>query len=245
MRKSLIPLLAASFLSPSGANAEGFHPSETCFEILNRANDVDRVLLAAWVIGYLDKQNGNATTVRIDNARAVLGNVSEYCARNQEASLLEVVAASQRSSPDLPGSPAHARAFLHEFLKTTADRAALTAQMRPTDAEIRAVYAAPLADRLIAAYAEMFKPGVAIGPNPGQTEVLLWGSTTDALRAGAPALANFPGGYKDVRGLLQGSHPIFRFKFVKPGEQSGMAFDGLIYINNRYVLMPKPWRAMN
>lgn len=245
MRKHLTALLAAFLISPTTLSAEGFHPSENCFEILNRASDVDRVLLAAWVIGYLDKQNGNATMVRIDNARTVLGNVSEYCAQNQGATLLEVVAASQRSAPDLPGSPAHARAFLHQFLTPSADRAAMTAQMRPTEAEIRAVYAAPLADRLIAAYAEMFKPGVAIGPNPGQTEVLLWGSTTDALRAGAPALADFPGGYKEVQGFLQGSHPIFRFKFVEPGEQLGMAFDGLIFINNRYVLMPKPWRVMN
>ncbi|MEO0482746.1 MAG: hypothetical protein AAF138_03905, partial [Planctomycetota bacterium] len=60
----------------------------------------------------------------------------------------------------------------------------------------------------------------------------------------SPGLADFPGGYKDVRGMMQGSYPIFRFKFVAPGERSGMAFDGLIYINDRYVLMPKPWRAL-
>ena len=38
--------------------------------------------------------------------------------------------------------------------------------------------------------------------------------------------------------------PIVRFKFVKQGETTGMAFDGLIYVNDRWVIMPKPWRVL-
>ncbi|MEO0369886.1 MAG: HdeA/HdeB family chaperone [Pseudomonadota bacterium] len=236
--------LAIIMAAPLSARAEGFYASENCQDILNRASDTDRLMLAAWVIGYLNKQNGNPTLVRIDNARTVLGNVTQQCARTPNATLLELVETSTRSSPDVPGTGAHARVFLSQFLSARADRAELTAAMRPTEAEIRAVYAPPLADRLIGHYAQLFQPGAAIGPNPGQTEVLLWGSTTSDLRAGAPILSEFPGGYKEVRGAMQGNFPIFRFKFVKPGERSGMAFDGLIYINNRYVLMPKPWRVL-
>lgn len=244
MRNLLFIVLTAALIGPAPADAQGFYASENCQDVLTRASDTDRLLLAAWVIGFLDKQNGNQTLVRIDNARTVLGNISQQCARTPGASILELLEASTRSSPDKPGTAAHARAFLHQFLSERADRAALTAAMRPTEAEIRAVYAPPLADRLIGLYAQMYQPGVAIGPNPGQSEVLLWGATTGDLRAGAPILAEFPGGYKEVRGAMQGNFPIFRFKFVKPGERSGMAFDGLVYINNRYVLMPKPWRAL-
>ena len=248
MRKALIATcittLTATAIGPLSASAEGFYASENCYEVLNRASDTDRLLLAAWVIGYLNKQNGNPTLVRIDNARTVLGNVIEGCNRDRSASILDLVEASTYSSPDAPGTAAHARVFLNQFLSTRTDRAALTATMRPTEAEIRVVYAPRLADRLIGLYAQMFQPGAAIGPNPGQSEILLWGSTTGDLRAGAPVLAEFPGGYKEIRGAMQGDFPIFRFKFVKPGERSGMAFDGLVYINDRYVLMPKPWRAM-
>jgi hypothetical protein len=35
---------------------------------------------------------------------------------------------------------------------------------------------------------------------------------------------------------------VYRWKFTKPGETLGMAFDGLYQINGRWVLMPKPWR---
>ena len=44
-------------------------------------------------------------------------------------------------------------------------------------------------------------------------------------------LAEFPGGYKAVLPHLKPGNAIVRFKFVKPGETHGMAFDGLIHVN--------------
>jgi len=72
--------------------------------------------------------------------------------------------------------------------------------------------------------------------------VLTWYATTKELREGNPILREFPGGYKKVAGLMQGEYPILRFKFVEPGETMGLAFDGLIFVNDHWVLMPKPWR---
>jgi hypothetical protein len=37
---------------------------------------------------------------------------------------------------------------------------------------------------------------------------------------------------------------IYRFKFVEPGKDLGMAFDGLIYVNGHWRIFPKPWRAL-
>jgi len=31
---------------------------------------------------------------------------------------------------------------------------------------------------------------------------------------------------------------------VKQGETIGLAFDGLVYVNGHWVIMPKPWRAL-
>ena len=137
---------------------------------------------------------------------------------------------------------ADARARLLAFLQPDAERARLTWAMKPTEADIRAVYADPLASKLIAAYGEMFTPDVSIGPKDAQTEVLTWYATTKELREGNPILREFPGGYKKVAGLMQGEYPILRFKFVEPGETMGLAFDGLIFVNDHWVLMPKPWR---
>lgn len=244
MTRFILPLLAAGLISATPAQAEGFKPTDNCLQTLNDISDVDRVLLGAWIMGYIDSTNEGASLVRYDNAMTVLKNLTGVCSRNPEASILEVVQGNRKNTPDTPGTKAHAEAFLSQFVQPDADRVALTAALRPSEAEIRAVYAAPLADALVAMYNDMFQPGVQIGPKPGQTEVLLWTGTTGSLRDGDPVLEDFPGGYGDVRGYLQGNYPIVRFKFVKPGETLGMAFDGLIYINGRYVLMPKPWRAL-
>jgi hypothetical protein len=244
MKRVILPLLTAGLISATPAQAEGFKPTDNCLQTLNDISDVDRVLLGAWIMGYIDSTNQGASLVRFDNAMTVLKNLTGVCARNPDASILEVVQGNGKNTPDTPGTKAHAEAFLTQFVQPNADRVALTASLGPSEAEIRAVYAAPLAYALVAMYNEMFQPGVQIGPKTGQTQVLVWMGTTATLRAGDPVLEDFPGGYGDVRGFLQGDYPIVRFKFVKPGESLGMAFDGLIWINDRYVLMPKPWRAL-
>ena len=145
--------------------------------------------------------------------------------------------------PMTPGQ--EARALLEAFLDPQADLVALTAQLKPTPDDVRAVYEAPLAERLVMAYAATFQPGIAIGPKPGQTEVTMTVSTTHALRDGARELAEFPGGYRDVLGFFKEDVPIARFRFVEPGQELGLSFDGLVKVHGRWVLMPKPWRMLN
>ena len=142
------------------------------------------------------------------------------------------------------GSPEAARQLLLAFLKPGADHAALTAKLRPETADYEAVYKQPLAGQLAADHAGLWNSGAALRPNPGQSELLLVFATTDQLIAGDAVLREFPGGYETARGHLNPGFPIVRFKFVKPGERLGMAFDGLVHVNGRWVLIPKPWRSM-
>ncbi|QGX97443.1 hypothetical protein EI983_03760 [Roseovarius faecimaris] len=244
MRKAFALAAVAAMSLPGVAKADGFKATDNCLQVLQGITDVDRVLLGAWIMGYLDNTNNQASLVRMDNAMTVLSNLGQVCAKNPQATILDVVQANQKNTADTPGTKAHAEAFLRQFLVPYANRVALTGMLRPTEAEIRAVYAEPLAGKLVAMYNEMYQPGVSIGPKQDQTEVILWRGTTGSLRDGAPVLKDFPGGYGDVRPYLQGNYPIVRFKFVEPGKTMGMAFDGLIFINDRWVLMPKPWRAL-
>ena len=242
--RRFVTLIAAALLLTGPGHAEGFKPTERCSDILERTTDLEKVLLGAWVTGYLDNVNESASLIRLDNAQVVLSNVARFCKSNPDFTLLQIVQSSQKNSADRPGSRANAELFLRQFLAPNADLAALTATLRPTEADIRAVYAPALADKLIPAYAAMFVPGAAIGPKPGQSEILSWRTTTGSLKRGEPALEDFPGGYQDVRPYLQGEFPIVRFKFVKPGKTTGMAYDGLIHLNGRWVFMPKPWRML-
>ena len=38
--------------------------------------------------------------------------------------------------------------------------------------------------------------------------------------------------------------PIVRFKFITKGETLGLAFDGLVYLDGQWKILPKPWRAL-
>ncbi|WP_371226010.1 hypothetical protein [Roseovarius sp. 2305UL8-3] len=246
MRDFTCALVAGLMMAPTLAKAnDGFQTTDSCAQIFENASDIERVMLGAWVTGYLDSVNNTQSTlIRVDNAVTVMRNVAAFCESNPQATLIQIVQASQKNTPETAGTKANAEAFLNQFLDPSADRIALTAALKPTEADIRAVYAPELAERLIPMYEGMFTPDAQIGPKQGQTQVLVWHGTTGSLRDGDPVLEDFPGGYGDVRPYLQGNFPIVRFKFVEPGETIGMAFDGLIHVNDRWVFMPKPWRAL-
>ncbi|HKV00459.1 MAG TPA: hypothetical protein VJR58_34480 [Vineibacter sp.] len=148
------------------------------------------------------------------------------------------------AAESFPGTEAGARALLKQFLPDAkADKAALMRSLRPTAADYRAVYKDPLAGRLEQEHRKIWDAGTVLAGKPDQTELLLLVVRTDDLIDGKPALGEFPGGYKKVVGEMKRGLPIARFKFVKPGSGTGMAFDGLVYVNGRWVLIPKPWTA--
>lgn len=144
----------------------------------------------------------------------------------------------------IAGTEAGARELLSAFLKPDADRKALSAALRPANADYEAVFTADLAAKLRAAHAPMWDAGQGIGPNEGQTEILLHGVPSAEIKAWTQNASNIlPGGYERVKDQINDGLTIYRFKFVKPGESLGMAFDGLVHVNGNWRLFPKPWRA--
>lgn len=148
------------------------------------------------------------------------------------------------AAESFPGTEAGARALLAQFLPASkADKAAAMRSLRPTAVDYRAIYKDPLAGRLEQEHRKLWDSGAVLGGKPDQTELLLVIARTDDLIDGKPVLAEFPGGYTKVVGDMKRGLPIARFKFVRPGSGIGMAFDGLVYVNGRWVLIPKPWTA--
>lgn len=224
---------------------KGFDPRSPCGTVLRGASDQNKLMVAAWVFGFLSGNQGSLHPVNLETAKAVLRNVFDACAQDENKSLLEIVKGSRDRQGQDPASEESARKLLLQFLKPGADFAALTSRLKPSGADIRAVYTAPLAEKLVDMYGSMFASGASIGPKPGQTGLITVRATTAALRDGDAILREFPGGYEKVRTFFAGDHPIIRFKFVRQGETLGMAFDGLVFVNGRWVLMPKPWRALD
>lgn len=152
------------------------------------------------------------------------------------------------TSAKFPGTKDGAKALVAEFLKPDADRKKMTMDLRPTKEDYRAFYA----DEATAARAETFfdkmwsSGDAVVAPKEGQTELILLSATTEQLNELVPEgeAAQFPTGMQSLASNLKPNLTIYAFKFVKPGESTGMAFEGLTHVNGRWRLFPKPWRFM-
>lgn len=139
-----------------------------------------------------------------------------------------------------------ARALLAQFLKPDADAAALTKRLMPSSPDYRAVFGEKLAAKAEATYKAAWSAGtIVIRPKDGQTELKLWAATTEELQAGAVSAREFPGAYSKIAPHLSKGLTLYRFKFVEPGKSAGLAFDGLVYVNGRFVLFPKPFHVLD
>lgn len=163
----------------------------------------------------------------------------------QEAQPAQPAQTAPAAPVDQPGSRMAVIALLQKFVTPGNDILAMSKAIYPTEADIRAVYRDPLASQLVKNLLPLFASDVAFKPKPDQDAIYLVYSTTDKLIAGSTQLQAFPGGYKKVLQYMNPGFPIVRFKFVKKGEMTGLAFDGLVFVNDRWVLIPKPWKFAN
>lgn len=158
---------------------------------------------------------------------------------------LAIAACSKAGAASQPGTEAGARALLAEFLKPGTDRAALTKALKPSHADYTAVFSGDDADKAEKAYSALWDSKDAVfEPKEGQTELKLFSATSEELKAHAPAAREFPGGWAKVTDSLKPGLTFYRWKFVRPGEDLGMAFDGLVHVNGHWAVFPKPWRAL-
>ena len=141
-----------------------------------------------------------------------------------------------------------ARAFLKGFFASEADRQALTRSLIPTNDQCESIFSnKDVAKKVCAnflAHDAKDLQSKSIGPRGEQSELLVFASTTDELRANTGNATSFPGGYRKIAADLKPGLQVFAWKFAKPGAKSGMAFDGLYHVDGKWFLVSHPWRAM-
>ena len=154
--------------------------------------------------------------------------------------------ASGGPSEKVDPSEAGAKALLGEFMAAGADHAELSAALTPNPDDYSAAFIGDGADKAAAGYQQAWEKGqIVLKAGAGQTELLLWKATTEELNAWTgDAKDYFPGGYREIATHLKPGVTWYRFKFVEPGETLGMAYDGLVCVNGRWTIFPKPWRVL-
>jgi len=142
-----------------------------------------------------------------------------------------------------PGTEDGAKQMLTD-LRTSSDAAGMTKALKPTSADYKAVFTDDFAAKAEKGYEELWNdPKSVIGADPANTELKLFKATTDDIKAWTHDVEmDFPGGYQKVKDNFKPGLTVYRWKYTKPGETLGMAYDGLIYVNNHWAWFPKPWR---
>jgi hypothetical protein len=143
-----------------------------------------------------------------------------------------------------PGTEDGAKQMLTD-LRTSSDAAGMTKALRPTSADYKAVFTDDFAAKAEKGYEALWSdPKSVIGADPANTELKLSKATTDDIKAWTHDVEmDFPGGYQKVGEYFKPGLTVYRWKYVKPGETLGMAYDGLIFVNNHWAWFPKPWRV--
>lgn len=161
------------------------------------------------------------------------------------ASLISACGGTSATTTKFPGTRDGAQALLGEFLKADTNKKNLTMELKPTKEDYRAFYI----DEETAAKAEAFyekmwsSADTAVAPKEGQTELRLAMATTEQLKNYEGDFSEFPTAMISAADhYLKPNLTLYAFKFVKPGETTGMAYEGLTHVNGRWRLFPKPWR---
>jgi hypothetical protein len=116
-----------------------------------------------------------------------------------------------------------------------ANRAAI---FRPRDEDYPLVFKDHLEPRT-AHFQALWAMEVEITAPPQNTEIIVTSARADEL----PTATWFPRGYHTLAGLVP-DRIWLAWKYVEPGERLGMAYDGLVWLDERFVWFPKPWRVV-
>ena len=107
---------------------------------------------------------------------------------------------------------------------------------KPTHEQIAAIAATTEDAEKLKAYTETIfaklTPGTPAA-KPNQTEIKVTG----------PDFKDLAGGYSQQRKHFKEGVKIYGFKYVEPGKELGMSFDGLFQVEGKWVFIPKAWRA--
>lgn len=125
-------------------------------------------------------------------------------------------------------------------------RKSLLQSLQPTQADFLAVFQDEDYARSMYQYHKQTyrssRFGYLIQPNlPEQTETILWQADAQSLKNYTGEAIYFPGGYREIADHLSPDYQYFRFKYVEPGRSTGSAYEMFVFVNDRWVYIPRPW----
>jgi hypothetical protein len=121
----------------------------------------------------------------------------------------------------------------------------LVEHLRPRTGDYESVFSSATVDRARKAYESFWSRPVELERSSSQqTDVLVFAAPAGMLRGPNDLSRNFPAGYQAIATELKPERVWLAWKYVKPGETSGMAYDGLVWIDDHWAWFPRPYRVL-
>lgn len=140
-----------------------------------------------------------------------------------------------------------ARTFLATFIEADdASRRALLKALQPTANDIAAVFPDTAIQRRVLAHCDTLYQQLPQWwrYRSEYNDILIWSANAADFQAAHPEAFAFPSSFLRVVPYLYPHIVVHRFKFVKTGNAAGSAYTGLTYVNDRWILLPEVWRAV-
>ncbi|MCT7973039.1 hypothetical protein [Laspinema olomoucense] len=117
--------------------------------------------------------------------------------------------------------------------------------LQPRDEDYAQIFVPEAAEIAQKGYKELWAQSPVPQPQPGQTEILIALGRAEELSSESGIAEVFPGGYQSIAHYLLPDKVWLTWKYVKPGETSGMTYDGLVWLEDRFAWFPKPWKVLS
>lgn len=127
----------------------------------------------------------------------------------------------------------------------TAPAEILIEKLKPRDGDYAAVFVGDAARLAREGYAPLWKnPPKALG-KASQTRVKAFAAQADAFATENEFSREFPGGYRKIATQLQLDKVWLGWKLLEPVGETGMTYDGLVWLRDHWAWFPKPWRVLS
>lgn len=118
--------------------------------------------------------------------------------------------------------------------------------LMPRESDYEIVFTGVAVEMARKAYRDMWNSNPQIKyPDHLQTELHCFIAPAGMLTWENELSWNFPGGYRKVARWLNPNRVWVAWKFVVPGESTGMAYNGLVWCDDHWAWFPKPYQALS
>jgi hypothetical protein len=132
--------------------------------------------------------------------------------------------------------------FLEPALLST--RLEMIYALRPLPADYARVFAAEAVEQAQAGYAELWQTPPLWPIKRDQTMLRVDVAQAEDFLEDGPRAAAFPGGYRSIAHHLLPGRLWVCWEYFAPEVGSGLSFDGLVRLDDRWAWFPKPWRVL-